>query len=121
MLLIALWCLGLFLFIPKTSPADEPDINSLIYTTAVKYHIKPELLRKIAKCESNFNPVAQNPRSTASGIFQFINSTFINQANAYGLPVGNKNDPNVQIELAAEMIADGKIGHWKASRDCWSK
>lgn len=86
---------------------------------AKKYHIDPALFLRIAKCESGLKENAKNPSSSASGIFQFLTGTFISQANAYNLPTDNKNNPEIQIELAARMIADGKINHWAASKSCW--
>ena len=95
------------------------EMTSLIYTTAQEYHIDPELFLRIAKCESALNPTAKNPLSTASGLFQFLNSTYSFYAKRYGISL-EKNDPRNQAELAARMIADGKISAWNESKSCWN-
>lgn len=107
--------------IAHNSPVLKPrsDIEALIISKAVASQVSPELLLRIARCESGLKPNAQNPRSTASGLFQFLNSTFFKYAQAYELSTDNKNDPSIQAELAAKMIADGGLGHWNASRGCW--
>jgi hypothetical protein len=46
---------------------------SLASTT---YGIDYWMLRRKAACESRFNPNARNPMSTASGLFQFLTSTW---------------------------------------------
>ena len=94
-------------------------IESIIISKARNYQIDPDLFLRIAKCESGLRIDAQNPASTASGLFQFLNSTFFSYAKAYELPTDNKNDPEVQAELAARMIADGGLGHWQSSARCW--
>lgn len=103
--------------------AAEPknDIQSIIISKAHDLHIDPDLLLRIAKCESGFHPEAKNKVSTASGIFQFLDSTFFSQAQAAGLPTDNKNDPEIQAELAATMISKGGLHHWDASKSCWSR
>jgi len=108
-------------FAPRESyGADEQSIQDLIYTTALRNHIDPNLFLSIARCESGFRIEAKNPKSTASGIFQFLNSTFITHAQAYELPL-EKDNPKIQIELAAKMIANGGVGHWNASKSCWNR
>lgn len=94
-------------------------IQSVIVSKARSNNVDPDLLVKIARCESGLRPEAKNSLSTASGIFQFLTSTFISQAQARGFPTDDKNSVEVQAGLAAEMIADGGIGHWNASRTCW--
>ena len=94
-------------------------IENIIISKARNYQIDPDLFLRIAKCESGLWVDAQNPRSSASGIFQFLNSTFFTYAKAYELPTNDKNDPEVQAELAARMIANGGLGHWAASKFCW--
>ena len=98
--------------------AVSNEIERIIISKAIAESISPELLLRIAKCESSLNPNAKNPNSTASGLFQFLTSTFIHYAQAYELPL-EKNNPEIQAELAAKMIKDGGIIHWYASRNCW--
>ena len=100
------------------SRAISSEIERIIISKAIAESISPELLLRIAKCESSLNPNAKNPNSTASGLFQFLTSTFIHYAQAYELPL-EKNNPEIQAELAAKMIKDGGIIHWYASRNCW--
>ena len=117
--------LTFLVFSNKTSEEVDPcktessDIKSIIISKACYNYIDSDLLLKIAECESGLKPDAQNPRSTASGIFQFLTSTFIYYAQAYGLSTDNKNDPEIQAELAARMIRDKGLSHWNESRDCW--
>ena len=94
------------------------EIERIIISKAIAESISPELLLRIAKCESGLRPNVKNPNSTASGLFQFLTSTFTHYAQAYELPL-EKDNPEVQAELAAKMIRDGGISHWYASRNCW--
>lgn len=55
---------------------------------------------RIARCESHFNPHAQNRSSTAYGIFQFLNSTW------KGTGIAKTSDPRLQVEAAFRL--------WKA-------
>lgn len=52
---------------------------------------------KLINKESGWNPNAQNPRSTAYGLAQFLDSTWQN---------GKTSDPYKQIDEAIEYIAD---------------
>jgi len=111
---------------PRTSllalngPVDarKAQMRSIITSAAIKHGLDPNLLIAIAVCESGLRPDAQNRWSSASGLFQFVDSTWKTYAKKYGI-AGPKNDPYVQSELAALMIANGGIGHWNASSYCW--
>ena len=48
----------------------------------------------VAACESGFNPNARNPRSTASGIYQHLESTWRNETS-YWNTRGYMFDPNI--------------------------
>lgn len=100
-------------------PDPKDNIKSIITSKAKQYHIDQELLLKIAECESGFKPDSKNTRSTASGLFQWLDSSFLRYAQAYGFPIEDKNDPEVQSELAARVIADGGIHNWNESKNCW--
>lgn len=104
-----------------TEPSPEPQYwRSVILAYAKRYGADPELLARVSWCESGYKPEAKNKASSASGIMEFLDSTFKSQSLKYGI-IGEKNDPYIQIELAARMIADGGIHHWDASSTCWSK
>lgn len=77
----------------------------------------------IAKAESSFIPNARNPVGTASGIFQFLDSTFRNYCiNKYHIAnsMEQKNHPALQVNCAIEMLAE-PLGymHWMASFASW--
>ncbi len=82
--------------------ADAGQFQDLFNTTAQKYGLPEDYLPITAKIESNFNPRAQNPNSSAGGMFQFIDST----AKQYGL--SDKFDPAASTEAAARLAADNK-------------
>ncbi|WP_216825753.1 transglycosylase SLT domain-containing protein [Ruegeria sp. EL01] len=64
-------------------------------------HGLPEgYLARTAQIESGGDPNAQNPNSSAGGMFQFIDST----AKQYGLT--DKTDPQASARAAAQLAAD---------------
>lgn len=77
-------------------------VRKLISEAAQRNGVDPEAMLEIARIESNFNPDAKNRRSTAGGLFQFIDST----ARQYGLK--NRFDPGAASEAAARLASDNK-------------
>jgi hypothetical protein len=75
-------------------------IADIIAAAAQRRGINPRALTGIAKIESGLNPNARNPRSSAGGLFQFIDGT----AKQYGL--GNKFDPEAAADAGARLAAD---------------
>jgi len=67
-----------------------------------QYGLPEGYLGRTYQIESGGNPNAQNPNSSAGGLFQFIDST----AKQYGL--ANKMDPVASTEAAARLAADNK-------------
>lgn len=66
----------------------------------------------IIQCESGGNPLAQNPHSTASGLYQILDSTWA----GYGGYRRAKDAP-VSVQTAKAMTLG--ISAWNASRSCW--
>ena len=60
------------------------------------------ILLSIARFESGFNPDAASPHSSASGIFQFINST----GRAFGLSSENRFDARANIRAGIELYKE---------------
>jgi LysM repeat protein len=66
----------------------------------------------IIQCESGGNPTAQNPHSSASGLYQITDGTW----GRYGGYAHAKDaPPSVQTQKAMTL----GISNWDASRSCW--
>lgn len=79
-------------------------VRQVVSDAATRHGVSPEAMLRIAYLESGGNPSAKNPRSSAGGLFQFIDST----AKNYGL--SNRYDP-VQAADAAARLAKDNAGH----------
>jgi peptidoglycan hydrolase-like protein with peptidoglycan-binding domain len=75
------------------------DIQKIITDAADKYEVPTEALMAIASIESNFDPLADNPRSSAGGLFQFVDRT------AKGMGLTDRYDPVAAADAAARMTA----------------
>jgi hypothetical protein len=67
-----------------------------------QYNLPAGYLHRTGEIESSLNPNAQNPRSSAGGLFQFIDST----ARQYGLI--DRFDPVQATDAAARLASDNK-------------
>lgn len=73
--------------------------------------LSPETARSLIGSESNFNPNAKNPKSTATGLSQAIKSTWNEYAKVLGLPKvtkeneGTKDDPRFNKEYSIKFAA----------------
>jgi hypothetical protein len=87
--------------IPQTKTVIEP----LSYNSE-----QPSLMGKIAQAESGGNSNAQNPLSSASGLYQFTDSTWRSAVNKwgrkYGITAADKANPQAQEAMAQELTKD---------------
>lgn len=74
-------------------------------------------LDAIAECESGGSYTAQNPNSTASGKYQFLDSTW----RAMGGSTARAKDasPAEQERLALKLYEQQGTTPWNASKSCW--
>lgn len=103
---------------------SKASIEDYITARAMANGYRPDLAVAIAKAESGLSVNAKNASSTASGLFQFINGTFMGFCvRKYGLAnsLEQKNDPFVQIECATKMLAEGGESHWSESEGVWER
>jgi hypothetical protein len=85
--------------------SDAPAEFAPLFAEKEKEYNLPEgYLARTASLESSFNPNAKNPKSSASGLFQFINST----ARQYGL--ADPFDPVASTDAAARLAATNAAG-----------
>lgn len=73
---------------------------------------------KIAACESGGRYDARNRRSTASGKYQFLNTTW---AGRYGVKRAYLATPEQQEQAAMELYVASGLQPWRASQRCWSR
>lgn len=90
---------------PSRAQVNAPAaIRDTIVAAAERYGVDPAAMLKIAEIESSFQPGAKNPRSSAGGLFQFVDGT----AAQYGL--ADRYDP-VQASDAAARLARDNAAH----------
>lgn len=82
-----------------TGQAPQSGINDLISAAAERNSVPSDLLMNIAGAESSGRSDAANPRSSAKGVFQFIDSTW----EGLGGTPGNQFDPQENVELGARF------------------
>lgn len=71
------------------------------------------VLDRIKWCESRNDPLAQNPKSTADGLYQILDGTW-----EHFECEGDKLNPDDNTRCAYKIAQDG-LHHWNASKSCW--
>lgn len=111
--------------IPTTSTAAGPEPTTTTMappppppTTTTPHEHRPAAgtLAKIAECESGGDYRAKNPRSTASGKYQVLDSTWDGFG---GYRRASDAPPEVQERWASEAFAKAGTRPWAASSHCW--
>ncbi|WP_375646664.1 transglycosylase SLT domain-containing protein [Bartonella sp. TT29SHDZB] len=80
----------------------SPAVNQAIRQTAARYGLPESYLYRVAQVESGGNPNARNPRSSAGGLYQFIDST----AKQYGLQ--DRFDPMQAADAMGRFTRDNR-------------
>lgn len=68
----------------------------------------------IAAAESQFNPIAKNPHSSATGVFQILTGTW----TGYGC-TGDRTNPQDNIRCARIIYEASGTSPWSASAAIW--
>lgn len=66
----------------------------------------------IISCESHGDPLAKNPRSSASGLFQHLARLWPERAAAAGWEGADVFDPTANIAVSAWLLDHGGTSHW---------
>lgn len=90
------------------APPEADGIIGIIYAAADAYGQPREDMLRVAKCESVLNPNAVNASSGASGLFQFMPSTWETT------PYADQDifDPVANANAAAWMWDNGRRNEW---------
>lgn len=74
-----------------------------------------KLLMFMAKIESNFNPSAKNPSSSARGLYQMLDKTAVHYYGKVGIPATTENRNNPEYATKAQ------IAFYKDQRKFWNE
>lgn len=95
-------------------PPAIATIRSTVIDAAKQFGVNENLMLWMAKRESNFNPNAKNPDSSATGLFQFIDKTWADASRIYGpklgMPAGTPaTDPKWNAIMAAALVKENQL------------
>ncbi len=93
-------------------PPGGSEIETIIRDAAAAQGANADQLVRVAYCESRFNPGAYNASSGASGLFQFLPSTWVANSVRAGYAGASVFDPVASANVAAWMFARGQAGQW---------
>lgn len=79
------------------------------------------ILETIAQCESGNQNISTRGRSTASGFFQILDSTWRSFGGQQFATRAIHASREEQLTVAQRILAGQGIGAWNPSRSCWSK
>ena len=92
-------------------PPGSSEIEQIIRDAAAAQGADPDQLLRVAYCESRYNPGAYNA-SGASGLFQFLPSTWAANSVRAGFAGASVWDPVASANVAAYMFRMGQAGQW---------
>lgn len=107
---------------PTPTPSPTPRPTPIIVTSAEleglftkyssEYSVDKELLKRIAYCESSFNPNASN--RDYGGLFQFSTLLWVSTRTLMGQDsnVSLRFNPEEAVRTAAFMVSQGRLGIW---------
>lgn len=105
--------------VPAPAPIAAPAVSygsgaiqDIIIAAAGRWGADAQQLLRVAKCESGFNPNAYNASSGASGLFQFLPSTWAANSVRAGYGGASSFDPVANANTAAMMFRNGQAGQW---------
>lgn len=110
--------------IAKESPSSnsgrnysKEEVQALIVSYSEQHGISPEAPLCIAKHESGFNQHSKNNRSSASGVFQYLNDTW--KATDEGKAGHSVFDAEANVKAAVKYMASRKNAQpWEVRGKC---
>lgn len=108
--------------VPVAKPTPKPRVEKASRTTARQP--QPDWIQQFAQCVISHESrhagmyTAENPYSSASGAYQFIDSTWRSASRAAGYPGyarAKYAPPAVQDAVFAYVVAHGGALHWRGT------
>lgn len=94
----------------------QPNIVYIPTYQVLGVEVSEELYRIIA-CESSFNPDAKNPKSTAYGLCQFLDSTWEYVEKKWAMDL-NRYSPEDQLYACERLLREEGLIHWQLVINC---
>jgi hypothetical protein len=92
----------------------ETSFTSIVHAirlASMVFHTDSQHMLRTARCESHLNVYAHNPHSTATGLFQFLTSTW--NSTPFGRAGFSIYDPYAQALATAQIVVhDHGYGQW---------
>ena len=114
---------GKTIIIQKTPAVPLKYITWFFYVCG-KYGVDPGLASRIVWCESKWEARAKNPESTAKGLFQITDETFIEtmeRMELYKDPDLDQFNATLNLELGIFLLSQGEEWRWESSKACWQE
>ena len=89
------------------------DLSEYAAEVAKKYNLNPRYFLRLIQCESAWQEDALGDSETSFGVLQFKKDTFSLFAGKFDFQNFNIDNSYHQVDLAARMIKEGYILHWK--------
>jgi hypothetical protein len=87
----------------------EAQIIDIIYAAADEFGVNRAEFLRVARCESNLDPYNVTPPHSATGLFQFLPSTWASTPYRYE----DIFDPALNAQAAAWMWTHGRRNEWE--------
>jgi hypothetical protein len=95
----------------------------LAFLLVLAFPARHETMGRVMECESRGIVTAQNPRSSAAGLFQITRGSWRwARENGVAVPPFReaRYEPGANIAVARWLVREGGgLRHWNASRACW--
>lgn len=101
---------------------SREQIETYIDQYAAQYQVNAAIMRAIIKCESGYNQLAKNSRSSAAGFAQFLDGTWRSAMKALGYDTAiTQYDGAKNIQALAYVLSTQGTRPWNASKACWAR
>lgn len=109
--------------VQPAEPQNQEEVKQMLAEIAKADGVDLNLVLRIVKAESGYSCTIKNKNSSATGLFQFINSTWISTQKRMGrdTDLALKKDCRLNAEAGIYLLSKGELSHWNESKHNWDK